>query len=80
MLAPFGRLTATRIVYYEEPGRTAADAQTRALQAATPLDVTASAFPQPRRVPALSPPALLCLAVLVVGIGVRAAAASVRFG
>jgi hypothetical protein len=69
---PFNRLTATRIVYYEEPGQTVADAATHALQAATPLDVTATAFPHSLGVPVLSPPALLCLAGLVAGLGIRA--------
>jgi hypothetical protein len=56
---------------YEEPGPTVADAATRALQAATPLDVTATAFPH-SLVPVLSPPALLCLAGLMASLGVRA--------
>ena len=68
---PFNHATGWRNVYYEEPGRTVADAATRALQAATPLDVTASAFPSSNEAPVLSPPALLCLAGLLLGIGVR---------
>jgi hypothetical protein len=70
-MVPFNNATGWRNVYYEEPGRTVADAATRALQAATPLDVTASAFPSSSEVPVLSPPALLCLAGLLLGIGVR---------
>jgi hypothetical protein len=69
-LGEFNRLTGKRIVYYEEPGQTAADAASRALQAATPLAVTASAFPS-SGVPALGPPALLGLAGLLAGLGAR---------
>jgi hypothetical protein len=68
---PFNRFTGSRNVYYEEPDRTVGEAATRALQAATPLDVTASAFPFTNEVPALPPPALLCLAGLLVGLGAR---------
>jgi hypothetical protein len=71
-LGEFNTLTGTRIVYYEEPGQTVGDASARALQAVTPLDVTASAFP-PAGVPALGPPALLGLAGLLGGLGFRAA-------
>jgi len=66
---PFNKFTGGRNVYYEEPDRTVGDAATRALQAATPLDVTASAFPFSNDVPALPPPALLCLAGLLVALG-----------
>jgi hypothetical protein len=72
MSSPFYQLTGGRIVYYEEPGRTVADAETRALQAATPLDVTATAFP-PEGVPALGAPALVGLAGLLAGLGLRTA-------
>jgi hypothetical protein len=67
----FNTLTATRIVYYEEPDRTAGDAASRALQAATPLGVTASAFPS-AGVPALGPLALLGLSGLLAGLGALA--------
>jgi hypothetical protein len=68
---PFNNFTGSRNVYYEEPYRTVGDAATRALQATTPLDVTASAFPSSSEVPALPPSALLCLAGLLFGLGLR---------
>ena len=68
---PFNVLTGARIVYYEEPHRTAADAATRALQAASPLAVTVSGFPFVNQVPAIPPPALLGLAGVLIGLAVQ---------
>jgi hypothetical protein len=74
MASPLYHLTGIRINYYDEPGRTVADAESRALQALTPLDVDVSLFPDADGVPAVSPPGLLCLAGLVGALGIRALA------
>jgi hypothetical protein len=65
MLGAFNYLTGGRIVYYEEPNKTVQDAEDRALQAATPLDVTVTAFPNLEWVPALPPWGLAILAALL---------------
>jgi hypothetical protein len=73
ILGGLDRLTGGRIVYYDEPYKTVEDAGSRALQALTPLEVTASAFPPTgQEVPVLVPSALLGLAGLLVGFGIRA--------
>jgi hypothetical protein len=73
ILGDFNRFTGGRIVYYDEPYRTVQDAGSRTLQALTPLEVSASAFPPTgQEVPLLVPSALLGLAGLLVGSGIRA--------
>jgi hypothetical protein len=76
MVAGFASLTGSRIIYYDEPDQTVQDAAARSLQALTPLEVTATAFPYLVETPSLSPPALLLLAGLLAaagaGVGLRA--------
>jgi hypothetical protein len=73
ILGDFDRFTGGRIVYYDEPYRTVQDAGSRTLQALTPLEVSASAFPPTgQEVPLLVPSALLGLAGLLIGSGIRA--------
>jgi hypothetical protein len=64
-------LTGRRIVYYEEPFKTTADAATRAAQVATRLVVTASAYSDVM-VPALPGSGLVVLGALLAGLGARA--------
>jgi len=71
----FASLTGSRIIYYEEPYKTAQDAAVRSLQALTPLEVTATLFPVLVETPSLSPAALLVLVGLLAaagaGVGLR---------
>jgi len=68
---PFNQLAGTRIVYYEPPGASVADAEARAAQALTPLAVTVGPFPA-APLPALAPPGLLGLAGLLLGTALAA--------
>jgi hypothetical protein len=69
-LPPFNSLLAKRTIYYDPPGRTAADAAVRASQALTPLLVSASPF-APIPVPALPPAAHWLAAAALAGCGIR---------
>jgi hypothetical protein len=67
----FNVMTSRRTVYYQAPGASVQDASRRRDQAATPLDVSVRPFgasPQ-LPVPSASPPALVGLAALLLGLG-----------
>jgi hypothetical protein len=64
---PFNHLTGTRIVYYDPPGASVTDAETRAAQALTPLVVTVGPFAA-APVPSIAPAGLLGLAALLLGV------------
>ncbi len=68
LLGTFNHLVTTRVLYFEGPGKTAADALQRSLQAGTSPTVTVTSFAV-TPVPVLSPGVWVGLALALAGAG-----------